>query len=155
VCSSTTCTRGRRPLSRRRHAGPARGGRYPSRNIEQNLADLRAQVAACAKGTEELHRMVAHFGLPVVRAYMQHVQDNAEEAVRRVLDVLTDGTFTARWTTARCARGRSAWIARRARRPSTSRYEPAAADQLQRDRRPSARPRCCTCSARWSTTRSR
>jgi 5-oxoprolinase (ATP-hydrolysing) len=68
-------------------------GRYPSRNIEQNLADLRAQVAACAKGIDELKRMVAHFGLPVVRAYMKHVQDNAEEAVRRVLDVLTDGHF--------------------------------------------------------------
>ncbi len=69
------------------------GGRYPSRNVEQNLADLRAQVAACAKGADELAKMVAHFGLPVVRAYMQHVQDNAEEAVRRVLDVLTDGAF--------------------------------------------------------------
>jgi 5-oxoprolinase (ATP-hydrolysing) len=69
------------------------GGRYPSRNVEQNLADLRAQVAACAKGAEELRRMVDHFGLPVVRAYMRHVQDNAEEAVRRVLDVLTDGEF--------------------------------------------------------------
>ena len=68
-------------------------GRYPSRNIEQNLADLRAQVAACAKGIDEIKRMVAHFGLPVVRAYMKHVQNNAEEAVRRVLDVLTDGHF--------------------------------------------------------------
>jgi 5-oxoprolinase (ATP-hydrolysing) len=68
-------------------------GRYPSRNVEQNLADLRAQVAACAKGADELVKMVAHFGLPVVRAYMRHVQDNAEEAVRRVLDVLTDGHF--------------------------------------------------------------
>jgi 5-oxoprolinase (ATP-hydrolysing) len=68
-------------------------GRYPVRNVEQNLADLRAQVAACAKGTEELHKMVAHFGLPVVRAYMKHVQDNAEEAVRRVVGALSDGTF--------------------------------------------------------------
>ena len=68
-------------------------GRYPSRNIDQNLADLRAQVAACAKGAEELAKMVAHFSLPVVRAYMTHVQDNAEEAVRRVLDALTDGHF--------------------------------------------------------------
>ncbi|HXL84224.1 MAG TPA: hydantoinase B/oxoprolinase family protein, partial [Casimicrobiaceae bacterium] len=68
-------------------------GRYPSRNIDQNLADLRAQVAACAKGIEELKKMVAHFGLDVVRAYMTHVQDNAEEAVRRVLDVLKDGHF--------------------------------------------------------------
>ena len=69
------------------------GGHYPSRNVDQNLADLRAQVAACAKGAEELRKMVGHFGLDVVRAYMQHVQDNAEEAVRRVLDVLKDGTF--------------------------------------------------------------
>jgi 5-oxoprolinase (ATP-hydrolysing) len=69
------------------------GGRYPSRNVDQNVADLRAQVAACAKGAHELAQMVAHFGLPVVRAYMRHVQDNAEEAVRRVLDVLTDGRF--------------------------------------------------------------
>jgi 5-oxoprolinase (ATP-hydrolysing) len=68
-------------------------GRFPSRNIEQNLADLRAQVAACAKGIDELKKMVGHFGLDVVRAYMTHVQDNAEEAVRRVLDVLKDGHF--------------------------------------------------------------
>jgi 5-oxoprolinase (ATP-hydrolysing) len=68
-------------------------GRYPCRNVEQNLADLRAQVAACARGAQELGRMVEHFGLPVVRAYMKHVQDNAEESVRRVLDVLTDGHF--------------------------------------------------------------
>jgi len=70
-----------------------RAGPYPSRNVEQNLADLRAQVAACAKGADELGRMTAHFGLPMVRAYMKHVQDNAEESVRRVLDVLTDGRF--------------------------------------------------------------
>ncbi len=69
------------------------GGRYPSRNVDQNLADLRAQVAACTKGAEELAKMVAHFSLPVVRAYMRHVQDNAEEAVRRVLGALRDGAF--------------------------------------------------------------
>jgi 5-oxoprolinase (ATP-hydrolysing) len=68
-------------------------GRFPVRNVEQNLADLRAQVAACAKGAEELGKMVAHFGLPVVRAYMRHVQDNAEEAVRRVVGALKDGRF--------------------------------------------------------------
>ena len=72
------------------------GGPYPSRNVDQNLADLRAQVAACAKGASELARMVAHFGLPVVRAYMTHVQDNAEESVRRVLGVLKDGRFEYR-----------------------------------------------------------
>ncbi len=70
------------------------GGRYPARNIEQNLADLRAQVASCAKGAHELARMAAHFGLPVVNAYMRHVQDNAEESVRRVLSVLRDGEFS-------------------------------------------------------------
>jgi len=69
------------------------GGKYPARNVEQNLADLRAQVAACQKGAAELAAMVEHFGLPVVHAYMQHVQDNAEEAVRRVIDALTDGDF--------------------------------------------------------------
>ena len=68
-------------------------GRYPARNPEQNLADLRAQVAACAKGAEELAKMVAHFSLPVVRAYMKHVQDNAEESVRRVLGALKDGSY--------------------------------------------------------------
>jgi 5-oxoprolinase (ATP-hydrolysing) len=69
-------------------------GKYPARNVEQNLADLRAQVAACQKGASELESMVAHFGLPVVRAYMQHVQNNAEEAVRRVIGALRDGEFT-------------------------------------------------------------
>ncbi len=70
--------------------------RYPARNPDQNLADLRAQVAANQKGVEELRRMVAHFGLDVVQAYMQHVQDNAEEAVRRVITALADGEFTCR-----------------------------------------------------------
>jgi 5-oxoprolinase (ATP-hydrolysing) len=70
-----------------------RGGQYPSRNPDQNIADLKAQVAACAKGAEELRRMVRQFGLPVVNAYMRHVQDHAAEAVRRVLDVLHDGEF--------------------------------------------------------------
>ncbi|HVF65832.1 MAG TPA: hydantoinase B/oxoprolinase family protein, partial [Casimicrobiaceae bacterium] len=68
-------------------------GRHPARNIEQNLADLRAQVAACTKGAEELAKMAAHFTLPVVRAYMEHVQDNAEASVRRVLGALSDGRF--------------------------------------------------------------
>ena len=69
------------------------GARYPARNVEQNLADLRAMVAANQKGVVELGRMVDHFGLPVVHAYMRHVQDNAEESVRRVIDVLKDGAF--------------------------------------------------------------
>ncbi len=67
--------------------------RYPARNPDQNIADLRAQIAANEKGVQELKRMVAHFGLDVVRAYMGHVQDNAEECVRRVIGVLKDGEF--------------------------------------------------------------
>jgi 5-oxoprolinase (ATP-hydrolysing) len=66
---------------------------YPTRNTEQNLADLRAQVAANEKGREELLKMVQHFGLETVQAYMRHVQDNAEESVRRVIGALKDGQF--------------------------------------------------------------
>ncbi len=69
-------------------------GVYPCRNPDQNMADLRAQLAANETGVQELRKMVEHFGIEVVHAYMQHVQDNAAESVRRVLDVLTDGTFT-------------------------------------------------------------
>jgi 5-oxoprolinase (ATP-hydrolysing) len=68
-------------------------GRYPARNAMQNIADLKAQVAACAKGGEELNRMVGHFGRDVVEAYMRHVQDNAAEQVRRAIDRLGDGAF--------------------------------------------------------------
>ena len=68
-------------------------GPYPARNIKQNLADLKAQIAANEKGVQELQRMERHFGLDVVQAYMKHVQDNAEEQVRRVLDVLKDAAF--------------------------------------------------------------
>ncbi len=66
-------------------------GPWPARNPLQNLADLRAQVAANEKGVRELRRIVDDFGLAVVQAYMRHVQDNAEEAVRRVIDRLNDG----------------------------------------------------------------
>ncbi|HEY4658782.1 MAG TPA: hydantoinase B/oxoprolinase family protein, partial [Gemmatimonadaceae bacterium] len=79
----------------REHETVARltSARHPSRNPEQNMADLRAMIAANEKGVQELHKMVGHFGLEVVHAYMKHVQDNAEEAVRRVIDVLRDGEF--------------------------------------------------------------
>lgn len=73
-------------------------GEYPSRNPQQNLADLKAQIAANEKGVQELHKMVQQFGLPVVQAYMRHVQDNAEESVRRAITRLAarlkDGRFT-------------------------------------------------------------
>ena len=68
-------------------------GPWPARNPAQNIADMKAQIAANEKGRRELNRMVDEFTLPVVRAYMKHVQDNAEEAVRRVIEVLKDGRY--------------------------------------------------------------
>ncbi|WP_437339362.1 hydantoinase B/oxoprolinase family protein [Sorangium sp. So ce394] len=75
------------------------GGPYPARNPQQNLADLRAQIAANEKGAQELSAMVAQFGLETVHAYMKHVQDNAEESVRLAIArldpaLLRDGRFT-------------------------------------------------------------
>ncbi len=67
---------------------------YPTRNFRHNLGDLKAHIAGNEKGVQELRKMVEHFGLDVVHAYMGHVQDNAEECVRRVLGVLKDGRFS-------------------------------------------------------------
>ncbi|MCU0526597.1 MAG: hydantoinase B/oxoprolinase family protein [Elainella sp. Prado103] len=69
-------------------------GAYPARNPSQNLADLQAQIAANQRGVDELRRMVAHYGLATVQAYMQYIQDNAEIAVRQVIETLQDGQFT-------------------------------------------------------------
>ncbi|MBU1175336.1 MAG: hydantoinase B/oxoprolinase family protein, partial [Alphaproteobacteria bacterium] len=69
------------------------GAPWPARAPKKNIADLKAHVAANAKGVTELEKMVAHFGLDVVKAYMDHVQDNAEESVRRLLSKLPDGEF--------------------------------------------------------------
>jgi 5-oxoprolinase (ATP-hydrolysing) len=73
------------------------GGEFPARNPDQTIADLRAQIAANEKGVQELRAMVAQFGRETVAAYMRHVQDNAEESVRRVITALTstlgDGRF--------------------------------------------------------------
>jgi 5-oxoprolinase (ATP-hydrolysing) len=66
---------------------------HPVRNVAQNIGDLRAQVASCNKGANELAKMVEHFGRDVVVSYMNHVQDNAEESVRRAIHKLTDGEF--------------------------------------------------------------
>ncbi|GAA0637194.1 hydantoinase B/oxoprolinase family protein [Brevundimonas lenta] len=68
-------------------------GPHPSRNVDQNMADLKAQVASCARGADELARMVGEFGRAVVAAYMGHIQDNAEEAVRRAIAALKPGSF--------------------------------------------------------------
>jgi 5-oxoprolinase (ATP-hydrolysing) len=70
------------------------GATYPVRNALQNVNDLKAQIAADEKGVQELRKMTAQFTLPVVKAYMQHVQDNAAESVRRVIDRLHDSEFS-------------------------------------------------------------
>jgi 5-oxoprolinase (ATP-hydrolysing) len=71
-------------------------GPWPVRNPRQNILDMEAQIAANESGVQELRKLVQHFGLDVVRAYMQHVQDNAAESVRRVIDRLKDGAFICR-----------------------------------------------------------
>ena len=68
-------------------------GHWPSRGIDQNIADLKAQVASCAKGASELRRISDDYGLAVVQSYMRHVQANAEEVVRRLILRLSDGHF--------------------------------------------------------------
>ncbi|MHA3978044.1 hydantoinase B/oxoprolinase family protein [Halovulum sp. GXIMD14794] len=70
------------------------GAKYPVRSVDINIADLKAQVASCEKGAQELRKMVAQFGLDVVQAYMGHVQANAEECVRRAIATLRDATYT-------------------------------------------------------------
>jgi 5-oxoprolinase (ATP-hydrolysing) len=69
-------------------------GRHPARKPAQNLADLRAQIAANEKGVQELKALVSHYGLATVNAYMRHVQDNAEETVRRAISALRSGEFS-------------------------------------------------------------
>jgi len=69
------------------------GAKYPARSPDVNVADIKAQVAANETGVQELRRAIGQFGLPTVRAYMRHVMENAEAAVRAVLDRLQDGSF--------------------------------------------------------------
>jgi 5-oxoprolinase (ATP-hydrolysing) len=70
------------------------GAKYPARNPLQNVNDIKAQIAANEMGVRELRKMVRYFTLPVARAYMRHVQDNAAESVRRVIDRLHDSNFS-------------------------------------------------------------
>ena len=71
-----------------------RQGAFPARNIPQNIGDIKAQVAACARGAQELHRVVTEYGRGVVLAYMHHVRNNAAESVRRMIGRLESGSFT-------------------------------------------------------------
>ena len=68
-------------------------GRWPARRPDRNISDLKAQVAACARGAAELRRVAREYGRGVIDAYMGHVQANAEEAVRRLIGKLRDGSF--------------------------------------------------------------
>ncbi len=68
-------------------------GLYPARDIDRNIADLKAQIAACVRGGEEVKRLITQYGRAGVDAYMRHVQDNAEEQIRRVIDKLAPGKF--------------------------------------------------------------
>ncbi len=68
-------------------------GRWPARNIDQNIADLTAQLAACARGAAGLTRMAGDYGARTVSRYMEHVQTNAEVAVRALIGRLSDGAF--------------------------------------------------------------
>ena len=66
------------------------GAPYPVRNVTQNISDLKAQIAANEKGVAEISKTIDQFGLAMVEAYMGHVQDNAAESIRRVIDRLAD-----------------------------------------------------------------
>ncbi|POX43523.1 5-oxoprolinase [Streptomyces sp. Ru73] len=96
-------------------------GPYPSRSPDANIADLRAQIAANEKGIRELHKMIGQFGLDVVRAYMGHVQGNAEESVRRIIAGLSDGSF--RYETDSGAEIRAALTVDRASRSAVLDFE--------------------------------
>jgi 5-oxoprolinase (ATP-hydrolysing) len=131
------------------------GPPYPARNPAQNIADLKAQIAANEKGVIEIRKMVREFGLEVVQAYMRHVRDNAAESVRRVIETLKDSEFeyptdqgsvirSGSPSTRRAARPRSISPAPRPRSPTTS---------MRRPRSPA--PPCFMPSASWSKAISR
>ncbi len=128
---------------------------WPARNPEQNIADLRAQIAANEKGREELLKMVDHFGLEVVMAYMAHVQSNAEESVRRAIGALRDGSFELPLDNGATIRVKIS--VDRATRSATVDFTGTSgqlANNFNAPWRSRWRP-CSTCSARWSMTRSR
>ena len=131
-------------------------GPYPARNPRQNVADLQAQIAACARGSGELLGMIGEFGLDTVLAYTGHVQDNAEESVRRVLGRAQGRRLRVSARQRRRDPGAgAASIARRAAPWSTSPARARSSPTTSTPRRRCAAPRCCTCSGPWSTSRSR
>ena len=133
-------------------AGLLKSGPHPVRDLAQNLSDLRAQVAANARGVAELERLVALFGMPVVRAYMQHVQDNAEEAVRRLIHRLRRRLVPPRARRReRDLRRGARWTGSGGRRRSTSRARPRSTRATSTPRPRSALRPCSTSSVPSST----
>ena len=131
-------------------------GPYPARDPAQNVADLKAQAAANAKGVEELGKLVAQYGLAMVEAYMGHVQDNAAESVARVIEKLEPSSFAVETDTGavikvaiRIDRERAAC------RPSTSPARASSSPTSSMRRSRSRALACSMSSARWSTTTSR
>jgi 5-oxoprolinase (ATP-hydrolysing) len=130
-------------------------GPYPCRNVDQNMADLEAQIAANETGIREVRAMIANFGLDTVLAYMRHVQDNAEASVRRVIGSLTDGACT--YPLDDGSEIRVAITVDRDRGEAvidftgTSPQHPATTTRP----RPSRRPPCSMSSARWWAATSR
>ena len=117
-------------------------GPYPARNPLQNVNDLKAQIAANEKGARELRRMVEMFSLETVEAYMGHVQDNADESVRRVIDRLADGEATVSLRPGRDHQGQDQRRQAEARGDGRfHRHVAAAAVELQRARAGDARRR--------------
>ena len=116
------------------------GAKYPARNPLQNVNDIKAQIAANEMGVRELRKMVRYFTLPVARAYMRHVQDNAAESVRRVIDRLHDSSFSIETDQGSTIKVRIAGRQEETRgHRRFHRHQSAAAVQLQRARAGDAR----------------
>ncbi len=120
----------------------------------QNIADIKAQLAANEKGTHELRKMVDQFGLAVVKAYMGHVQDNAEESVRRYIGALKDCEFSYEMDqgTVVCVRIAVDHRRRAARIDFTGTSPQQPTNSMRRVRLPA--PRFSMSFAAWSMTRS-
>jgi 5-oxoprolinase (ATP-hydrolysing) len=130
-------------------------GRWPARNLDRNISDLKAQVAACARGAAELRRVAREQGRGVVDAYMGHVMANAEEAVRRLIGTLSDGEFEYELDNKAHVRVRVTVDRRRAPPASTSPGPAGSCRTISTRLIRSAARRRFTCFALWWTTRSR
>jgi 5-oxoprolinase (ATP-hydrolysing) len=131
------------------------GGRWPARDPDRNIADLKAQIAACTRGANELRRIADDYGREVIDAYMGHVMATAEEAVRRLLPGLPSGSFSYSMDNGAVVRVSSRWMRTRERRPWISPAQARSSPTTSTHLFPSAARRRFMCSAHWWTTRSR